>query len=1596
MPDKSNIALLLEAHAALVHGTSPSEFMDSLSRCESICRAELTLDDGEPLSFSNGCGGKSYILGSNPKLHFSTDDPAIAEIVLGFNLATLGKTRVAESELEDVLLLTSDYAYIHEFLPDGGIKLLWSKGDFENITGFTPEEIHEIGGWPVLIPEDEHPKIQSYIEKLRSGEKAHVDSKIRTKSGEIRWIRDVSRPRFNKRGEVTGSTGVAFDITDLRRTETELNESKKKLESLLGKTLDWVWEVDKKGIYIYASANVKDIMGYTPDEIIGKTPFDFMDKEEAIRIGSEFQRIVANKARIDRLQDTMLHKNGRTVLFETNGVPVFDSQGDFKGYFGTCRDITAQRVWEKKLLVSERLLREAELVSGSGAWEWDIQKDIVRVSEGWRKIHKTKSSVLTSKDIMNMVHPDDKEKVRAAFRSALQGRKVLKLHTRRIVDGEVIWIDCHSRVEFDDAGKAVKMYGACLDVTEREKTYSELRFQSMVLDQIKDLITVTDMDGIITYVNQAECELFGVERDMLIGNPVYAYGESHQEGATQREIVKKTHKGGFDGTVVNYTGKGEKIYLNVRTSLLKDSDGAPIGMLGISTDITEKKRFLDALKKSEENYRTLAENSLDIIIRYDRDMRHLYVSPAMETIWGQKISDFIGKTHREMGLDENMCRFWEEPIEEVLKTGKTVQTKFDYPLDGQITSWEWLLTPEFDDDGKVISVISYARNITEQENVIRALEESERRYQSLFEKSPFAMFVMEDGRYSMANPMAAKILGFDSTEDIIGKKPMDFIPEKMRKTILQRIKRIQAGKQNPTMEMEILRKDGSIITTESTSMPLVVGDKNVSLVISQDITARKEAQESLRRNEIFLHAIFNSIEEPITVMDRDMRIKHVNQATRDLHRDMLPIEGKRCIEVFDNVGCKECAVRRTFKTGNPERTIKPHPSEGKVYQITTYPIIDKSTGEAEYVVEALHDITERYEFERMLTESETQLRNAQRIARVGSWIRDLRAGTIVWSDVLYEIMGIDKGDDIDLIYIMGSIIHESDRERVQQFLRSIIQSGEAGNEELRIVRSDGRTFHILCKATPIKDESGDVVKIIGTVQDITTLKQIQLELREKVNELSMILGSIPDAIAFTDLDRKVRRINPSFTDIFGFETDDIVGKSVLEFYASKEDYLDMGRKKYNPDTDVSRKPYEIMYKRKSGEEFPAETIGFPVRDPNGIHVGYIGIIRDITEKKSLQKDKKKLENQLQRIQKLETIGTMAGGIAHDFNNLLSPILGYSELAQTTLPEEEPAREYIDQIKKSAQKARELIKKILIFSRQVEQKRQPTDLSRAISESLDLMRSTVPKSIKLERNLKPVVSNVDQTEIQQIVVNLITNAWHALPGEKGKISVTLEPFALKGDEKGRLSVLKRGDFARITVEDSGCGIPQKSLDRIFEPFYTTKEPGRGTGLGLSVVHGIVQNLGGTITVDSKVGKGSRIDIYLPAIEMPRHEPSKEEPCIVKGSESIVIIDDEEENTFLYSQILSRAGYNVRSYTNPLEADLKGADLVVTDMTMPNMNGLDLVRKIREDGLTVPVIIMTGYSERITREIMVKYDIASLLLKPVTTSELTTTIRKILDS
>ena len=893
-------------------------------------------------------------------------------------------------------------------------------------------------------------------------------------------------------------------------------------------------------------------------------------------------------------------------------------------------------------------------------------------------------------------------------------------------------------------------------------------------------------------------------------------------------------------------------------------------------------------------------------------------------------------------------------------------------------------------------------------------------------------WISPNGRFDYVNHKAAEELGF-SVEELLEMSVHDIDPNH---TAQMRAERWELLKKKGELVFETRHKtqNGKIIYREVTSQYVHHGGKELELAFAGDITQRKQAALESSAREIELTALlkaahcifdghsFESISRKIFDICREtlhadagyvalltndnahMKVLFLetgNQASSIQAEEPLPLRGLRQKAVTNRSAVYENDFSNSaFKSLLPKGHMAIHNvlfapliAQKKVIGVMGLankptPFSDQdarlSNAFAELTAVAFRNIRD----EKALRESEEKFHLTFMTSPDAIVINRVSDGKCLEVNQAFtEITGYSAEEAMEQP-MLNLDIWVTPEDRIK-LVREVLRNGYVLNLESKFRTKKGQIRIGLVSARLLEMGQEDVILTI--TRDITGLRGAEL----KSDRMLLAVEHAAEAIVITDPRGMVQYVNPAFERITGYASDEIVGRNPRILKSGHHDasfYEKMWR------TIKSGKTWQgkIINRHKAGSLFTEETTISPVLDGSGKIVNFVAVKRDITDEITLNK-------RLRQSQKMEAIGTLAGGIAHDFNNILSAIIGYTELTQTKIDPDHTVQADLAQVHRAGQRAKELVGQILAFSRQKEQEAVPLILHPIVKEALKLLRSSLPTTIAIKQKIFPCATvRANATQIHQILMNLCTNAFHAMDEKGGTLEVTLQDMDITPDMAALYPDLQPGPHVRLCISDTGCGMDPTLLDRIFEPYFTTKDVGRGTGMGLAVVHGIVKGYKGAITVESEPDVGTTFELFFPSEKIERASGKKEKVQLPTGNEKILLVDDEKIVMEQNQQRLEYLGYSVKAVNHPAEAfrlfqaDPDRFDLVFTDMTMPQMTGDELAKKIMMLRPDMPIILYTGYSEKITRQAALKLGIRKYLEKPVPLEVLARSVREALDS
>ncbi|HNY63870.1 MAG TPA: PAS domain S-box protein [Deltaproteobacteria bacterium] len=1032
---------------------------------------------------------------------------------------------------------------------------------------------------------------------------------------------------------------------------------------------------------------------------------------------------------------------------------------------------------------------------------------------------------------------------------------------------------------------------------------------AQVVDFLPDPALAIDLQGRVIVWNRGMEELTGIPAREMIGKGDYAYALPFY--GTRRPIlvdlalvngldVEKRYsnirrEGDALMAEASATMHGRWIHLWGKASPVFDASGAVVGAIESIRDITDKKLMEEGLRASEAKVRDIFENVSDFLYVHDLDGNFIESNLAYKDFYGYSRDDLESLRVFDIVHEEDRPLF-QKFLSRILARGTDEGILRLRTRDGGTRFVEYRDSLVRDEDGRPSHVRGSARDVTGRVLAEQALRESELRYRLLAENIRDVIWVLDlDLRYVYISPSVKRLRGFTVEEAMAQPLKDTLFPESYervaRELAVELEKERNGWRHDPyrsmTIELQMRHKYGTSVWVEATASFLRDAEGGIThlLGVTRDITARKEAEDSLRRSEKRFRSLFESSADA-----------------------SLLIEGSRFVD------CNQAAL---------------------------------------------------------------------------------------------EILGFrEKRQVLDMHPGELSPKHQPDGRRSdEKSVEMISLALEKGSHrfEWMHLRADGTVFPTEVVLTAI--HKGDRKLVYTTWRDITARKEAEDSLRRSEERFRSLFEDSPDANMLVEGNRIIDCNRAAVTLLRAGSKEEILGRCPWDISPELQpDGLPSGEKAAEIAKDIEEKGsfrFEWMGSTLDGRPLPLEVTATTL--PEAASRVVFATCRDITERRKAEEERRVYEARLARSQKLEAIGTLAGGIAHDFNNILSAIIGYTELALDDIEKGSTTEQRLAEVLKGGDRARDLVSQILTFCRQVQAEKRVVKVEVILKEALKLLRSSIPSTIGIVQMIAPDVPAVfaDPTQVHQVIMNLCTNAYQAMMEKGGVLKVSLESREVDEAFAREHPPLSPGTCAVLTVEDTGEGMDQETMSRIFEPFFTTREKTRGTGLGLSTVHGIVETLSGAVVVASRLGHGSTFSVFLPA----HADGLRELPVIREGvpsgnGERILMVDDETAILELTKSMLEPMGYAVTSTSSSRKAleiftkDPAAFDLVITDQTMPLLTGMSLASRLLSIRPDLPVILVTGFNEAVSRESALQNGIRVFLDKPFTRRALASAIHEAL--
>jgi PAS domain S-box-containing protein len=1130
--------------------------------------------------------------------------------------------------------------------------------------------------------------------------------------------------------------------------------------------------------------------------------------------------------------------------------------------------------------------------------------------------------------------------------------------------------------------------------TENKRAFEAISRLATIVESSDDAIIGKTLDGAITSWNKGAEKLYGYSAAELLGQSISTLvpaDRSEEVGQILSRVKRGERLEHFESVRVRKDGGLVDVSLSIFP--LTDSRGEVTGIAAIARDITERKRAEQALRKSERKYRQLHESMMDGFVRLDMDGRIMEANDAFCQMLGYSLEELSKLPYKDL-TPEKWQAFETKIIEEEVQTRgySEVYSKEYRRKGGAIIPVELRTYLLLDESGDPCGMWAIVRDITER----KWAEEMLREYEEVVEGSDEMIAVVDrDYCYLLANRAFLDQRGMER-ENVVGSSVAEVLGEEF-------FARVVKDKLDECFQGNVVQCEAKDPYTKLGERDIFVsyfpieGHRGVdrAAVIMQDITERKQAEARLKGSEEKFRKAFMTGADAFYIATLNAGlILEVNDCFQEVFGyTREEVIGKTSIQLdlYADPADRAKMVSEVKSKGYVRNMeIRARRKRGEIFPLLISVNLLRESGE-QLILGVLRDITEGKRAEEALKESEERYRTLFENAPVGIYRTTPEGRSLAVNPALAKMLGYSTIRDL-LGRDLNAESFEAEYPR-SHFMALMEERGEVSGLESAWRRKDGGIVNIRENARAIRDDSGKIVYYEGTVENITENKRAEAE---HVRLVTAIEQSV-EAVVITDIHGTIEYVNPAFTRITGYSREEARGQNPRILKSGKHDpvvYQQLWA------TILKGEVWhgELINRRKDGSLYTEEVNIAPVRNPRGELTHFIATKQDVTERKSLEK-------RLRQAARLEAIGTLAGGVAHDFNNHLTIINGYSDLVLNRLNSDDPLRGHLEEIKKAGERAASLTRQLLAFSRQQVLAPRILDLNALVADVQKMLRRLIGEDIDLAMVRDPALGRVkaDPGQIEQILMNLAVNARDAMP-QGGKLGIETANIELDDAYARTHPVVTPGHYVMLAVSDTGIGMDAQTQAHIFEPFFTTKKMGKGTGLGLAMVYGTVKQSGGYIWVYSEVGRGTTFKIYLPRIE-EIDEPvqaSEARRRPVAGSETILLVEDDEVVRALAARILQECGYKVLESENPEDALQVGErqkepiDLLLTDVVLPGMSGRKVAEHLAFLRPGMKVLYMSGYTDdTIVRHGVLEAD-TFFLQKPFTPIALARKVREVLDA
>jgi PAS domain S-box-containing protein len=1446
----------------------------------------------------------------------------------------------------------------------------------------------------------------------------NVDISERKRTEEaLREAREGLETRVQERTAELARTNEAMqaEISERKRTEDALRESEERYRSFVENFQGIAYRGRMDFVPIFFHGAVEAITGYKEEEFLAGNPRwnQMIHPDDLSKIQESFQEIHSTPGYSAAREYRILRKDGKVQWVHEQIQNICDSSGKPIMVQGALYDITERKRAEEALLNAAQQWRTTFDGISDIVCLLDQEGRIIKCNKALTDLLGKPFSEIINRTHLEILHgapmPIEECPVERLWKTHRRESDILLINDR--------WFNIAVDPLLDEAGRLVGAVHIMSDVTERKRAEeaireSEKRYRQ-VIENAVDIIYTTDANGNFTHANSAALTTTGYSLEELQRfNYLDLILPEHRDRVSKIYISQFRQRQMTTYVEFPFFNKsGDILWFGQNASLVIEGK-KPVGFHVIARDITVRKKVEEALHESEERYRNILDSIQDGYSETDLRGNFTLVNNMTCKHLGYTKEESIGMNYRQYTSDENAKKI-KKLYAEVYKTGKPVDLT-DHELiskDGTTATYELSVSLIRNAEGNPIGFRQTSRDVTQRKKSEETLRQSEEKYRNILEHVEEGYYE-EDlaGNFTFFNDSLCQIYGYPG-EELLGLNYKRYTDKETARKLFQVFNEIyRTGNPSKEYSYELIRKDGSKRYIEaSASLIKDAADKPVGFRgIVRDVTERKKMEQVLLEREEQYRTLLETMEEGYYEVDLAGKLTFVNDSFSKMHarenmlgmtnREYMSKEtARRVYEIFNGV----------YKTGHPVRLVEWEIIKGNgqkaIVEASVY-LINNAQGERIGFRGIERDITERKRAEEALRQSEERYRTILETMQEAYYENDLAGHFTFVNDALCRHLGYSKEELIGKA--SRQFQDEANTKRTYQAFNEIYRTGEPVKAlETEYIRKDGTKGTYEVSASLIRDAQGKPFGFRGVSRDVTERKQAEEALRHSEERYRTIIENIQDGYFENDLAGNFTFVNDVISRHLRYTRDELIGMNYRQ-YTDEEN----AKKLYQHYIGLYRtgqpiKPFEAGYVGKDGTKLLAEISVSLMRDSEGKPIGFRGISRDITERKQAEEEKLSLQEQLRQSQKMEAIGQLAGGVAHDFNNLLTVIKGYSQLSLLDLKEDGPLRGNIQEIEKATQRATDLTRQLLAFSRRQILDLKVLDLNVLLKDLEKMLRRIIGEDIQLITLLSEDLGKVkiDPSQIEQVIFNLAVNARDAMPSG-GKLAIETANVELDEEYAHAHVSVAPGRYVRLSVSDTGVGMTQEVKEKVFEPFFTTKEKGKGTGLGLSMVYGIVKQSNGNIWLYSEPGRGTTFRIYFPRTEEEADtlRERQEAEFFPRGSETVLLVEDDELVRDLAIRLLGQQGYRILHAANGQEALQVAKEhlgetihLLLTDIVMPQMGGKELSDWLRISRPNIKVLFTSGYADNAIVHHGVLDRGTHFLQKPFSLKTLSRKVREVLD-